>query len=215
MGMGASLTMGMGAPLWLAIWVLMMVAVMFPGAAPMILAFARVHSARRSQGRPFVPAWVFTAGYLLVWTLAGVVAYGAAAAAESLAARSPWVMANAGRVGGATLIAAAIYQISPLKQVCLTRCRSPLAFVMGSWREGPAGALRMGIEHGAWCLGCCWLLFVILFPLGMLNMAALASVTALIFAEKTLPWGRAIAWAGAGAMCAYGLVLIAAPSAGP
>jgi predicted metal-binding membrane protein len=208
-------TMGIGAGLWLAIWVAMMIAIMFPTAAPMILVFGQVHATRRQRERPFVPTWVFVAAYILVWTLTGAVAYAVAVAAERLAAQSPWLMANAGRLGGLVLVAAGLYQLSPLKQVCLARCRSPLAFVMGSWRDGYGGAFRMGLEHGFYCLGCCWLLFVILFPLGMLNIAALAALTLLIFAEKSLPFGQRIRQLAALALIAYGLLEVALPGVLP
>jgi predicted metal-binding membrane protein len=113
------------------------------------------------------------------------------------------------------MIVAGLYQLSPLKQRCLMQCRSPLAFLLGSWRDGGWGAVRMGLEHGAYCLGCCWLLFVILFPLGVMNVAAMAVVTALIFAEKALPLGRRIGQAAAGALVAYGVMVIAVPAALP
>lgn len=213
--MAMSLTMGMGSALWLAIWVTMMVAIMFPTAAPMILVFAQVSAAKRQHQQPFVPTWVFVSAYLLVWTLMGVVAYAAAVGAEHLAAKSMWVTDNAGRLGGIVLLAAGLYQLSALKAICLAKCRSPMAFIMASWRHGYGGAFRMGLEHGAFCLGCCWLLFVILFPLGMLNIAALAALTLLIFAEKSLPLGHRIAQVGALALIAYGLVAVLAPQVLP
>src|SRR3989337_816510 len=153
------LTMGMGAPLFMAIWVAMMVAMMFPTAAPMILTFARVHAGKRQRGQPFVPTWVFVSSYLAVWTLFGVLAYGAAVGAERLAEQSMWVMDNAARFGGGVLVLAGLYQLSPLKYACLSRCRTPLSFILGSWRDGYAGSFRMGLEHGAYCLRCCWLFF--------------------------------------------------------
>jgi predicted metal-binding membrane protein len=213
--MAMSPTMGMGAWLWLVIWVAMMVAIMFPTAAPMIVVFGQVHAGRRQRGQPFVPTWLFVAAYLLVWGLAGVLAYGAALLAERLAAQSPWLMANGGRLGGILLLGAGLYQLSPLKQVCLAKCRSPLAFVMSSWREGYQGAFRMGIEHGVYCLGCCWLFFVILFPLGMLNIAALAALTLLIFAEKSFPLGQRVRALAALALIAYGLIALAVPDVLP
>jgi predicted metal-binding membrane protein len=208
-------TMGMGAVLWLAIWVAMMVAIMFPTAAPMILMFAHVHTTKRQRQQPFVPTWVFVSAYLLVWALAGVLAYGAAVAAEGFASESMWVMANAGRLGGGMLIVAGLYQFSPLKHRCLAKCRSPMAFIMTSWRDGYGGAFRMGVEHGMYCLGCCWLLFVILFPLGMLNVAAMAVIALLIFAEKSLPFGYRIGLLGAGCLIAYGLLAVFVPDVLP
>ena len=209
------LTMGMGAPLFMAIWVAMMVAMMFPTAAPMILMFARVHAGKRQRGQPFVPTWVFVSAYLVVWTAFGGLAYAAAAGAEKLADQSMWLMDNAARFGGAVVILAGLYQISPLKHACLSKCRTPMAFILGSWRDGYGGTFRMGLEHGAYCLGCCWLLFVILFPLGVMNVAAMAVITLLIFAEKSLPTGRQIGQIGAMAIVAYGALAIFVPGALP
>ena len=206
-------TMGMGALLFIAVWVVMMVAMMFPTAAPMILIFARVHADRQQQGRPFVPTGVFVGAYLLTWTLFGVLAYFAALGAEKLAGRSVWLMDNITLLGGVVLIAAGLYQLSPLKHVCLSKCRSPLQFVLHHWRSGYGGAFRMGIEHGAYCLGCCWLLFVILFPLGIMNLVAIALVTALILAEKSLSLGRRISWMAAGVLIIYGALVIFIPEA--
>jgi predicted metal-binding membrane protein len=204
-------TMGMSAPLFIAIWVAMMVAMMFPTAAPMILMFARVHARKRAQQQPFVSTWVFVGAYMVVWALLGLVAYAAAAMAD----QSPWLMDHAAQVGGAILVAAGLYQLTPLKYRCLSQCRSPLAFVLTSWREGYGGAFRMGVEHGVYCAGCCWLLFVLLFPLGMLNIAALAGITALIFAEKSLPIGRQVTWLAAAALIIYGVVVLLFPAALP
>jgi predicted metal-binding membrane protein len=209
------LTMGMGAPLFLGVWIAMMVAMMFPSAAPMILMFARVGSARRVSRRSFVPTWVFVGAYLVVWTVFGAAAYVAAMLAQAAAESSPWLMANAARFGGATLLLAGAYQLSPLKRACLTVCRSPLSFVMQSWRDGYVGALRMGIEHGASCLGCCWMLFVILFPLGIMNLAAMALLTLLIFAEKIWPVGVRVSQVAAVLLMGYGLFVIVVPAALP
>ena len=123
-----------------------------------------------------------------------------------------WLTDNASRIGGVVLIAAGLYQLSPLKNTCLAKCRTPLQFVMTSWRDGAGGAIRMGIEHGAYCLGCCWLLFVILFPLGMMNIAALALLTALIFAEKVLLVGRAVSAIAGVALVVYGAVVVFMPT---
>ncbi len=212
---GMSPTMGMGALLFIAVWVVMMVAMMFPTAAPMILIFARVHADRQQQGKPFVPTWVFVGAYLLTWTWFGVLAYFAALGAEKLAGRSVWLMDNVALLGGIVLIAAGLYQLSPLKHICLSKCRSPMQFVLHHWHSGYGGAFRMGIEHGAYCLGCCWLMFVILFPLGIMNLVAMALVTALIFAEKSLSLGRRISWIAGGVLVIYGALVIFVPEALP
>ena len=207
----ASPTMGMRAPLFLVIWVVMMVAMMFPTAAPMILTFHKVQASKRQRGEAFVATWMFVAAYMLVWTLSGVAAYAGALAAEAIAARVALSPATAARIGGVILVVAGLYQLTPLKDLCLSKCRTPISFIMTSWREGATGALRMGLLHGGYCLGCCWLLFVILFPLGIMNIAAMAVITLVIFAEKTLPWGRPVTRATAAALVAYGVMVLAAP----
>ncbi|HEV2654797.1 MAG TPA: DUF2182 domain-containing protein [Ktedonobacteraceae bacterium] len=213
--MAMGLTMGMGAALFLAIWVVMMVAMMFPTAAPMILMFARVHRDKRQSGKAFVPTWVFVSAYLLLWTLFGVLAYLGAVEAERLAQQLPWLTAHAAQIGGGVLVLAGLYQLSPLKRSCLAKCRTPLDFVLSSWRDGYLGSFRMGLEHGVSCLGCCWLLFVIFFPLGMMNMAAMAVVTLLIFAEKSFPLGQRIAQLAAVALIMYGAFVVFVPGALP
>jgi predicted metal-binding membrane protein len=211
----ATPTMGMRAPVFLTTWVVMMVAMMFPTAAPMILTFHQVQASRRARGEAFVSSWVFVAAYLLVWTLSGVVAYAGAFAAEALAARAALSHATAARIGGAILVLAGAYQFTPLKDLCLAKCRTPVGFIMTSWRDGAAGALRMGLLHGGYCLGCCWLLFVILFPLGIMNITAMAVITLVVFAEKTLPWGRLIVRGTAVVLVAYGAAVMVAPRALP
>jgi len=204
-------TMGLRAPLFLAIWVIMMVAMMFPTAAPMIVTFHKVQAAKRQRGEAFVATWIFVAAYLFVWGLSGIAAYAGALAAEALAARTALSSDTAARIGGIVLIAAGLYQFTPWQDLCLSKCRTPISFIMTSWRDGAAGALRMGLLHGAYCLGCCWLLFVVLFPLGIMNIAAMAVITLVIFAEKTLPWGRAAARAAAVALIAYGFAVVVVP----
>jgi predicted metal-binding membrane protein len=210
-----SLTMGMSAALFIGLWIVMMVAIMFPTAAPMILMFARVHNGKKARGDNFVPTWIFTVAYLLVWSITGVAAYAVALGADALADESEWVMENAPRFGGGLLVLAGLYQLTPLKDICLRKCRTPISFVLSSWRDGYGGAFRMGVEHGVYCLGCCWLLFLILFPLGMMNVAVLALVTLLIFAEKSLPVGRQVARATAAGFILFGALVIAVPDALP
>src|SRR6266704_371644 len=197
------------------IWKVMMVAMMFPTAAPMILTFSKIYTSKRQQELPFVPTWVFVSAYLLVWSLCGVVAYPLAVGIEQLAGQSMWLMENAAYLGGVVLLVAGLYQLSPLKNICLSKCRTPLQFILSSWHDGYGGAFRMGLEHGAYCLGCCWLLFVILFPLGIMNIAVMALVTALIFAEKALPIGRQISQIAGVALIVYGVIVIFVPAALP
>lgn len=210
-----SLTMGMGAPLFIALWIAMMVAIMFPTAAPMIMTFARVHAKKKERGQAFVPTWLFAGAYILVWSAIGIVAYGVAIAGDALADEWYWLSDNAPSIGGGALVLAGLYQLSPLKNVCLGKCRSPMSFLLSSWRDGYAGSVRMGVEHAAFCLGCCWLLFLILFPLGMMNIAILAIITAFILAEKTSRFGQQIALAAGVALIVYGAVVVAIPDALP
>src|SRR6476660_5656609 len=131
-------TMGLRAPLFLAIWVIMMVAMMFPTAAPIILTFHKVQAGKRQRGEAFVSTWIFVAAYLLVWGLAGVAAYIGALAIESVAAHTALSPATAARIGGIVLVAAGLYQLTPLKDLCLSKCRTPITFIMTSWRDGAA-----------------------------------------------------------------------------
>lgn len=208
MTQGMGLTMGLTLPLFLLAWVAMMIAMMFPTAAPMILMFGRVAAGKQERAQPYVPTWVFVSAYLVVWVGFGVVAYAAAAGLSALATPSPWLMSNAARLGGAVLVVGGLYQLSPLKSLCLTKCRSPLSFVLTEWRDGYGGAFVMGLRHGAYCLGCCWLLFAILFPLGLMNIAAMVGLTLLIFAEKSLAGGSAIASVAGVALVGYGAVVL-------
>lgn len=214
-GQMMGLTMGMSAALFIAIWVVMMIAMMFPTAAPMILMFRAVYVGKRQRAQAFVPTWVFVSAYLLVWALCGVVAYPLALGIEKLAGQSMWLIENAPRLGGAVLLVAGLYQLSPLKHVCLSKCRTPLQFILTSWHDGYGGAFRMGLEHGVYCLGCCWLLFVILFPLGIMNIAVMALLTVLIYAEKALPIGRQISQIAGAALIVYGALVIFLPAALP
>jgi predicted metal-binding membrane protein len=204
-------TMGLSAGLFLAMWIAMMVATMFPAIAPMVLMVARISANKRAAGHTVSPLKYFLAGYLLLWTALGVPTYFLAVGAEELAARADVVSDNAARIGGALIVLAGAYQFSKLKDRCLTACRSPLHFVMAHWRDGRGGALRMGIHHGWHCAGCCWALMLVMFPLGMMNIAALATVTALIYAEKVLPFARGIRYGAGAALIAFGLAVMIAP----
>jgi len=214
-GMGMGLTMGMGAALFLAIWVVMMIAMMFPTVAPMILVFARAQRDRHCGERAVMPTWVFVGAYLLIWTLFGGLSYLGALATSELAQQVPWIMMNAARIGGGILVLAGLYQLTPLKHACLAKCRTPQDFILHCWCDGPAGSFRMGLEHGIDCLGCNWLLFVLLFPLGIMNIAAMALLTALIFAEKVFPLGTRIAQFAALVLILYGALVIVVPAALP
>jgi predicted metal-binding membrane protein len=210
-GMDAGPGTSLGTLGWfVGVWTVMMAAMMLPSVSPTVALYARMTKAR-SRLAPLV----FTAGYLLVWTAAGALAYGIFAAGRgALQAVLAWD--RAGRwVAGGILLAAAAYELTPFKDVCLAKCRSPLGFLHGSWRDGLTGGLGMGARHGAWCLGCCWALMASLFALGVMSIGWMAFVAGLIAAEKTLPWGRALTYATAGILLALGVLLIAAPDAIP
>jgi len=203
---GPDLTMGGSWPLFLTMWVAMMVAMMFPAAAPMVLMYGRM----RKSDPPSVA--LFTGSYIALWFVFGVGAYLLSAAIENVASKSEWVAMNWGRAGGALLVLAGLYQLTPLKDVCLRRCRTPLSFVMTQWRDGRSGALQMGLIHGMYCVGCCWLLFLILIPLGVMNVAAMVAVAALVFAEKVVPHGRTFGIIAAAGMIASGVAVTLSPS---
>lgn len=205
------LTMGMAMPLFMVMWTLMMVAMMFPTAAPMVLTFNRIAQQRKSAGQAFVPTWFFVASYLAVWAVFGIVAYAIAVGVDVGAEKVMFLRDHGAQIGGGVLAAAGLYQLSPLKTACLAKCRTPLHFLMTSWKDGYLGALQMGTLHGSFCLGCCWLLFVILFPLGIMNVAAMGLVTMLIYAEKSIRHGQWIGRAVGVGLVAFGLAVSIAP----
>ena len=193
---------------FLGVWVVMMAAMMFPSVAPTVALYSRM---TRDRTAPLL----FTAGYLVAWGAAGAAAFAIARAGGGIAG-DVLAWGSAGRwIAGATLLAAAAYELTPLKDVCLAKCRSPLGFLLGSWRDGRAGSVHMGIRHGAWCIGCCWALMASLFALGIMSIVWMAFVAALIAAEKTLPWRRVATYGTAGVLLAIGLLLLAAPDAVP
>jgi predicted metal-binding membrane protein len=201
----------LGALGWfLGVWVVMMAAMMFPSVAPTVALYARM-AKRRAPVAPLI----FCAGYLATWTAAGLLAYGIFDLGRSLLGdQLTWD--GAGRwLAGGTLIVAGAYELTPAKDVCLTKCRSPLGFLLGAWRDGLRGAFTMGARHGAWCVGCCWALMASLFALGVMSLAWMAFVAALIALEKTLPWERAITYGTAALLLVLGVLLIAAPDAVP
>jgi predicted metal-binding membrane protein len=195
---------------FLGVWVVMMAAMMFPSVAPTVALYSRMTRTRW----PFAPA-AFTAGYLLTWAVTGAVAFALADAAGQLSGDAlAWE--HAGRpLAGTTLLVAAVYELTPLKNVCLGKCRSPLGFLLGSWREGWRGGLRMGAINGAWCVGCCWALMASLFALGVMSITWMAVVAGLIAVEKTLPWRRVATFGTAAVLLVLGVMLLAAPQALP
>ena len=195
------------AATFVAVWTVMMAAMMLPAAAPMILIFASAQ-ARRARDVA-VPTWVFVAGYILVWMAVGLLVYVLVQTGSEMAARlGPADRASwAPPALGALLIAAGFYQFTPLKRVCLSHCRSPFAFVAQHWRDGQLGALRMGLRHGTYCLGCCWALFAVLAATGMMSLAWMLLLTLVVFAEKALPQGRRTSVVVGGTLIGLGLAV--------
>ena len=199
-GMGMSMAMADMRPwtatdfgLMFVMWAVMMVAMMAPSAAPMLLMFAAVNRKRRDLEAPYVPTGIFLAGYAIVWTgFAAAATVGNWGLHQASLLSSMMGVATSGYLGGALLLAAGVFQWSPLKYSCLKQCRTPMGFLMTSWREGHRGALRMGLEHGAFCLGCCWALMLLLFVLGVMNLVWIAALAAFVLAEKVVPMGERV-----------------------
>lgn len=194
-GMGAGMAMARlqswtaaDFSLMFLMWAVMMTAMMVPTAAPMVLLFATVNRQRREKQQPYVPTGVFLAGYLVVWS-----GFAAAATVVNWALHVNSLLSSmmgastSAYLGGALLIAAGAFQWSRLKYVCLTHCRSPLSFLMSGWREGPRGALVMGLRHGVYCVGCCWVLMALLFVLGVMNLLWIAALAGFVLLEKVAP----------------------------
>jgi predicted metal-binding membrane protein len=195
------------ADLWLAfmMWAVMMVAMMVPSAGPMVMAYTRIASAR--GGHPALRVWLFALGYLAIWTL-----FSAAATVIQVALLHWSLISNAlittPLVSAAILTVAGVYQLTPLKEACLGRCQSPIGFFMTHWRSGAAGALRMGLTHGAFCVGCCWMLMALLFVAGVMNLAWVAAISVFVLLEKATPWGRVIAYASGVGLIASAIAIV-------
>ena len=169
-------------------WAVMMVAMMAPSATPMLLMFATVNRRRKEREAPYVPTGIFLAGYVIVWAAFSLAATGGNWGLHQASLLSSMMgESTSGYLGGSLLVLAGVFQWSPLKYNCLKQCRTPMGFLMTSWREGPRGALRMGLEHGVYCLGCCWALMLLLFVLGIMNLVWIAALAAFVLAEKVAP----------------------------
>jgi predicted metal-binding membrane protein len=194
---------------FLGIWVTMMSAMMLPSVAPTIALYSRL-TRRRSPLSPLM----FGAGYFVTWAGAGMAAFAIAVGAGQFGDALAWD--NGGRwLAGVTLLVAAAWELTSLKDVCLGKCHSPLGFLLGCWREGPWGALRMGMRNGAWCVGCCWALMASLFALGVMSLTWMAVVAGIIAGEKLLPWSRVSRVGTAVLLCALGALVLLAPDAVP
>jgi predicted metal-binding membrane protein len=201
----------LGTLTWfLGVWVVMMAAMMFPSVAPTVALYSKLKRTR-ALGAPLV----FASGYLLVWSAVGLLAYALARVGGQLFGD---VLAwdSAGRwVAGATLLVAAAYELTPLKDVCLGKCRTPLGFLLSTWRDGLAGALQMGARHGAWCVGCCWALMASLLALGVMSVVWMALVAGLIAFEKLIPSRRVATYGTAAVLLVLGALMLAAPDVIP
>ena len=196
-------------PLFL-MWAEMMIAMMIPSAAPMILTFALVQRKRREQERPFVSAGLFLLGYLIVWTGFSALAALGQWFLHARALLSPMMVSTSSLLGGVLLVAAGVFQWTPLKHACLNHCRFPLSFLMTDWREGKAGALLMGLKHGAYCTGCCWFLMALLFVAGVMNMWWVGIITLFVLVEKVVPRGLLVGRIAGVALAAWGVWMMLA-----
>jgi predicted metal-binding membrane protein len=171
-------------------WTVMMAAMMLPSASPAIFLYAAMVRKNAEHGVALPAAGLFVAGYLLVWIGFGVAAALLQAALAHAGLLTPMLSSASPWLSGALLIAAGLYQLTPLKNLCLSRCREPVPFFMTHWRSGRVGALRLGAAHGAYCVGCCWTLMLLLFVVGVMNLAWVALIAAFVLLEKLLPAGR-------------------------
>ena len=201
----------LGTLAWfVGVWVVMMAAMMFPSVAPTVALYARMTKTRS----PVAPL-LFASGYLIAWTSVGVLAF-ALATAGGRASGDLFAWDRGGRwIAGATLVVAAVYELTPLKDVCLGKCRSPLGFLLGAWRSGRWGALQMGTRHGGWCIGCCWALMASLFALGVMSLVWMAFVAGLIAFEKLIPSRRVATYGTTTVLLVLGLLVMLAPDAIP
>ena len=190
------------AVLMLVMWAVMMAAMMLPSAAPIILLYATISRRRSERGEPASTSGVFAFGYIAVWAAFSLAATALQYGLEKVALMSPMMQTTSIALAGTMLIVAGLYQWTPLKQACLRHCRSPLEFITAYWRPGARGAFVMGLRHGAYCLGCCWMLMLLLFVGGVMNFAWIAGLALFVLVEKLAPAGH---WIGRGA----GVLLVA------
>ena len=195
---------------FVGVWVVMMAAMMFPSVSPTVALYAQM-TRQRGLLRPLL----FGTGYLFVWGLAGVLAYGVYEWGRSLFGTDLRWNTGGRWLAGVVLLVAALYEFTPLKDVCLQKCRTPVGFLLGAWRDGRRGALTMGTRHAVWCVGCCWALMGALFALGVMSVTWMAFVAALITLEKMLPWRRVATWGTATVLVVLAVMLLAAPHSVP
>ena len=195
--------------LMFVMWWVMMVAMMTPSVSPMVLMFATINRKRREQDKPFVPTMVFLLGYLAAWGIYSAIATILQWLLQSAALVSPMMVSTNPILGGILLIAAGVFQWTPFKHACMKHCRTPMGFLMTEWRDGPRGALVMGLRHGYFCLGCCWMLMALLFVFGVMNLLWVAIIAGFVLVEKVAPRAELITRAAGVLFTAWGLWLIA------
>jgi predicted metal-binding membrane protein len=194
----------------LLMWIIMMVGMMVPSAIPMALIYAAVARKAARQGATLAPTATFVSGYVVMWSLFSVAATLAQWGLDRAALLSPMMVTNSPVLGAGLLIAAGLYQMTPFKDACLRHCRSPAHFISNSWKPGAWGAFRMGLEHGAYCLGCCWLLMGLLFFGGVMSLLWIAGITLFVLLEKVLPLGNVGGRLAGGAAILCGVIILAA-----
>lgn len=192
----------------LGMWGAMLSAIMLPATTPAILLFARINRLVRAVRFPNLATLLFVAGYLLVWGAFGVMATLVQWALHDAGALDVGMAVDNQSACGLVLVAAGVYQWTPAKHTCLQHCRAPLSYVVTNWRLGLIGALRMGMSHGLYCIGCCWLLMLLLFAAGVTNLAALVALAGLVLAEKLLPAGSVVACISGLGLVAWGTLLL-------
>lgn len=190
-------------------WGIMMVGMMVPTAAPMTLLYAGMARKAAGQSTPLAPVAVFVSGYVVMWSLFSIGATLAQWGLESAALLSPMMVTTSPKLGAGLLIAAGLYQLTPVKEACLEHCRSPAHFIARHWRSGPGGAFRLGLRHGAYCLGCCWVLMLLLFVGGVMNLLWIAGLAVFVLLEKVLPLGALGGKLAGGFLILAGLLLLA------
>ncbi|MDT5002169.1 MAG: hypothetical protein QOK12_4274 [Mycobacterium sp.] len=190
-------------------WALMMVAMMVPTAAPMTLTYAAVARKAAAQHNPVAPTFVFVTGYITMWAIFSLVATVAQHAFDNAALLSPMMVSASARLGAAILIAAGLYQLTPLKNACLKNCRAPAHFISRYWHPGNLGAFRMGLRLGAYCVGCCWILMALLFVGGVMNLLWVAAIAIFVLLEKTIPFGDVSGRVAGAAMILFGALSLA------
>ena len=181
--------------LMIFMWWIMMIAMMLPSTSPMILLFVMLNRKQREKANPYVSTGIFALAYLVTWLAFSLVAVVLQASFQHLTWLSPMLMNNSVILGGLILLAAGIYQLTPIKQACLRHCRSPIQFISTRWRAGKMGSFQMSLEHGAYCVGCCWFLMGLLFFGGVMNLYWILGLAIFVLLEKMVPMGHWISYA--------------------